>query len=227
MPRPSGVVVDKRETRSGVPGLLESMGIHVDYRTLAVGDYVVSSRYVVERKTARDFINSLFSGRLFDQLNRLSESYGQCIVVVEGNLSEALEQLSNPRGIWGAMLTLIFDYACQVFFTGDGLETANLLYVLATREIGMKTVRPLIYRKIRARTIEEVQLNILGNIPGVGPILAERLLRCFGSLRKALDASPAELRRVEGIGRMKAEGIAKILDAPHKIEEHRAAQSRL
>ena len=226
MPSPSRIVADKREIRSGVPTLLRSMGVRVEYQTLAIGDYVITSGYVVERKTVRDFVNSLFSGRLFDQLNRLTEHYGEPLIIVEGDLSDALEQLPNPRSIWGAMTTLIFDYGGHILFTGDRQETADLLYVLASRE-GRRKVRPLIYRKARARTLEEARLNILGNLPGIGPVLAERLLEQFGTLRKVLAASAAELTMVEGVGRVKAEGIVRILDASRTTEDHEASQAKL
>jgi len=212
--------------RSGIPSLLRSMGVKVEYQTLAIGDYVTSG-YVVERKTVTDFVNSLFSGRLFDQLNRLTEHYEECLIIVEGDLSEALEQLPNPRSIWGAMTTLILDYDAHILFTGDRKETADLLYVLASRETRGKKVRPLIYRKARARTIEEAQVNILGALPGVGPILAERLLAHFGTLRKVFAASAAELKMVEGFGRIKAEGIVRILDSLHPSEIHETSQARL
>lgn len=222
----SRVVADKRETRSGVPNLLKSMGLKVDFRTLAIGDYVVLSGYVVERKTVYDFANSLFSGRLFDQVSRLSESYGECLIIVEGELSPILGQLPNPRSIWGAMTSLIFDCGSHLLFTSNIEETANLLYVLAGREVRRKNVRPLIYRKARSRTTEETALNVLGNLPGIGPVLAERLLVHFRTMRKVLSASAAELSMVGGIGRTKAENIVRILDTQHS-ETHPASQSKL
>jgi len=221
------VVADQRENRSGVPSLLRSMGIDVKYRTLAVGDYVVTSGYVIERKTVRDFVNSLFTGRLFDQAKRITDSYGECIIVVEGNMKEALDQLSKPRSVWGALISLILDHRGHVFFTWNQQETADLLYVIATRLANRKPVRPLIYKRMRARTIEDLQLNILGNLPGVGSVLAERLLERFGSPRGALSAPAVELRKVEGIGRKRAEDIARVLDASRPREGHEPSQAKL
>ena len=55
---PVRVVADERERRSGVPEELRSLGAFVEYRVLDVADYVVG-QYAVERKTVRDFVNSL------------------------------------------------------------------------------------------------------------------------------------------------------------------------
>jgi DNA excision repair protein ERCC-4 len=49
------VIVDEREKVSGVPELLRSSGLQVEYRLLEVADYVISSDCAVERKSGRDF----------------------------------------------------------------------------------------------------------------------------------------------------------------------------
>ena len=46
----------------------------VNYRVLDVADYLVQD-YAIERKSVRDFVSSLFSGRLFDQAYRLGEAF--------------------------------------------------------------------------------------------------------------------------------------------------------
>src|SRR2546430_6300192 len=79
------IAVDEREKPSGVPDELRSKGASVEYRLVEVADYIVRE-YAVERKSTRDCVSSLFSGRLFDQAYRIGESYRDKILVVEGNL---------------------------------------------------------------------------------------------------------------------------------------------
>ncbi|MGH9999625.1 MAG: ERCC4 domain-containing protein, partial [Nitrososphaeraceae archaeon] len=45
------IVADEREKNSRVPNLLKLSGVFVDYKQLAVGDYIVSPETVIERKT--------------------------------------------------------------------------------------------------------------------------------------------------------------------------------
>ena len=54
------VIADYREKACRVPSLLEALGVKVFYRNLTVGDYVVSESHAVERKTAKDFVASLY-----------------------------------------------------------------------------------------------------------------------------------------------------------------------
>src|SRR5215467_14861230 len=75
------VIVDERERPSGVPDELARIGATVSYQVLDVADYVVRE-YAIERKSSRDFVSSLFSGRLFDQANRLTQAYETPLLVI-------------------------------------------------------------------------------------------------------------------------------------------------
>ena len=66
--------------------LLESMGLEVTLRNLEVGDYVISERVAVERKTASDFISSIIDPQrnLFRQMADLARTYDRPILILEG-----------------------------------------------------------------------------------------------------------------------------------------------
>src|SRR5437879_10208592 len=89
-------MADERERASGIPEELKSLGARVEYRVLDVADYLTGD-YSVERKSVRDFIGSVFDGRLFDQAYRLSKSYDNVLLIVEGDINQRLEELKNPR----------------------------------------------------------------------------------------------------------------------------------
>ena len=61
------VVVDVREFRSALPNMLHLHGIEVRPVTLEIGDYILSAEVCVERKAIPDLVQSLASGRLFNQ----------------------------------------------------------------------------------------------------------------------------------------------------------------
>lgn len=195
-----------------MPEYLRGLDVNVEYRVLAVGDYVTDSGHVVERKEAHDFIGSLFSGRLFDQASRLTEAYGSAIIVVEGDFQGMFSSMPNPRAMWGALSTLALEYHLNIFFTPDAKQTADFLQTLTRRGKPDNRGRPPVFKGFRARTFEEARLAVLSNLPGVGPKLAKRLLDHFGSLRKVFSASAAELTLVEGIGRVKAARIVEVLE---------------
>ena len=66
--------------------LLESKGLEITLKNLEVGDYVVSDRVAVERKTAQDFVASIIDPErnLFRQIADLSRSYERPVLILEG-----------------------------------------------------------------------------------------------------------------------------------------------
>ena len=223
---PTRIIVDKRESASGIPELLKSMGLRVERRMLAVGDYILPSGYAVERKEVHDFINSLFSGRLIDQASRLTQGYDNALLIVEGDLYSIVDGLSNPRLFWGALATLAFNFRLHIFFTYNPQQTADFLSTLAKRKT-TKFERPILYKKVRTRTSEEMKLAILSSLPGIGSKLAKNMLMHFGSLRDVFSASVAELILVDGIGRVKAERIVKLLESRQEFAKETLEQTKL
>jgi len=212
----SRVIVDERERGSGVPDVLKSLGLQADFRVLEVGDYIVSGDCAVERKAGRDFVKSLYSGRLFDQARRLRQFYSRPVLVAEGDLPLLFSEISKPRVFWGALTTLAFQFGMNVFFTANAEQTADLIFTLVRRSGLTKAPRgPWVQKKSRAVGAERVQLALVASLPAIGPKLAERVLLRFGSVRRVFSASVAELCTVKGVGRVKAERIVKLLDAEY------------
>lgn len=58
------VIVDNREFRSTLPGLLHGARFCIKPRTLSIGDYIITPDMAVERKSIPDLIQSFTSGRL-------------------------------------------------------------------------------------------------------------------------------------------------------------------
>ena len=61
------IIVDERERKSGIPDLLKSVGLNLEMKTLPIGDYIVAPETVIERKSIRDLMASVFDGTFFDQ----------------------------------------------------------------------------------------------------------------------------------------------------------------
>jgi DNA excision repair protein ERCC-4 len=222
------IIVDERERPSGVPEELRSLGAPVEYRVLDVADYVVGS-YAVERKSVRDFVSSLYSGRLFDQARRLGEAYRASMLVVEGDLWDELKHVRNPRSLWGALISSALDFGLNIFFTPDGKQTAQFLFTLGRggRHSRGSGGPPIIVKKPRGQDINRFQLSVLASLPGIGPQTAGQLLGYFGSLRKVFSASMTEIAVGAGLGRSKALALTKLLDSRYKASRTLISQASL
>lgn len=90
------MIVDSREFRSSLPSLLHGRNLDVVPAMLTVGDYVLSPTMVVERKSVKDLIQSLNSGRLYNQCETMMQYYKTPLLLIEfdQNKSFNLEVLS-------------------------------------------------------------------------------------------------------------------------------------
>ena len=211
--------MDEREKRSGVPRILrEKYGVIVVWQQLPVADYVVSDRVAIERKSVRDLLSSLRDGRLFNQAKRLKEAYEKPFFLIEGDWTALKYSERASQGIASALASLEYDFNIGVLYAPTKEDTARVIKFLASREQGERKKRGIIRTmgKPPISDVTEWQRFIVQCLPGVGAVLAERLLERFGSIRNIFNASAIELSKVDGISDRKAREIVKILTATWK-----------
>ncbi len=121
------IIVDERERKSGIPELLKAIGMEIEMKTLSIGDYIVAPETIVERKSIKDLMASVFDGRLYDQCNRLKEHFEHPIVVVEGNVDEIEEITDNPLVFYGALSRIALEFKIPIIPTPSASHTAKLL----------------------------------------------------------------------------------------------------
>lgn len=209
------IIVDERERKSGIPDLLKSVGLNLEMKTLPIGDYIVAPETVVERKSIRDLMASVFDGRLFDQCSRLKEHFEYPIVLVEGNIDEIEEITENPLIFYGALSTVVLDFKIPVIPTPSAAHTAKLLVSLCSRKDTPKG--PYLKKIKKSSDLEKQQLSVLCSLPGVGEKFAVRMLTKFGTPLKVFSATTSELAKVEGLGEVRAKKIKKTLDSKSKF----------
>lgn len=211
------MVIDEREKKSGIPDLLREVGVKVELKSLPIGDYIVASETVVERKSVYDFISSVFDGRLFDQCNRLKENYENPAIVIEGNFDEIEQIADNPLVFYGAISSVVLDFKIPVVPTPNASHTAKLLIAMCARQGTLKG--PFLKKIRKSGNLEHQQLSILCSLPGVGEKLAARMLEKFGSASNSLNATVSDLSKIRGMGEARAQKIRKILDAGLKKDK--------
>ena len=218
------IIVDERERTSRIPGLLRQAGAITDFAHLKVGDYVISTETAIERKTIHDLLNSIYDGRLLVQCSDLIKHYAKPVIIIEGNILNLVEEsssfedtLSNDRIylISETLARVALDFRIPMINTPYAEYTSQLLVTMLnmTLEEG-KNNGPLLKRIKKSNPVQIQQLSILSSLPGVGDILAVRMLKSFITPRRALTASAAELARIPGFGSARAIKVRKVLDLP-------------
>lgn len=209
------IIVDERERKSGIPELLKSIGLNVEMKTLPIGDYIVAPETVVERKSIRDLMSSVFDGRLFDQCSRLKEHFEHPILLVEGNVDEIEDITDNPLIFYGALSTVALDFKIPIIPTPNATHTAKLLVSMCSRKDSPKG--PFLKKIKKSSNLQKQQLSVLCSLPGIGEKFAVRMLEKFGTPFKVFTATSAELAKVEGLGEARAKKIKKMLQSKSKF----------
>jgi len=211
------VYIDHREIRSTVARELERIGARIKLETLEVGDYALSDRVCVERKTTSDLLSSITDeGRnLFTQLSDIARNYERPILILEGKDLYTQRRI-HPNAIRGILAAITVDFHVPIIPTTDPEETAAIIYTIAKREQTDKkrSLRP--HGKKTSQTLQEQQEYVISSISNIGPVAARKLLQHFKSIRAIVTASEDELIEIDGIGKKTAERIREVTQNQYK-----------
>ncbi len=207
------IYVDSREAQSGIAKKLKEMGVEVEMKALSVADYVLSDRVAVERKTDRDFVESIVKKDrdLFNQLARLKSAYSRPLLIIEG---ENLYRI-NPTAVRGAIAAITVDFGIPVIWTRNSDETAEYLAIIARREQVIKKRKPALHDGKTKKTLKEMQEYVVSSLSNVGPVTAKNLLDYFQTVERIVTAKEDELTKVPNVGLKTARRIRKLVTTPY------------
>jgi len=189
---------------------LTRLGVQIRIDALLAGDYLLSEEVCIERKTISDFLNSMYSGRLGYQLERLSKSFRMPFLLVEGRM-ELYRRPINAKSFYGYLSRLALSREVGLLQTPD-INASALLIASMFDKLGREPLRERPRRARRAPDRNGQVALVLESLPGIGPVLAKRLLVNFGSLRSVIEADENSLAKVRGIGKQKARDLRDLVD---------------
>ncbi|MEM2319592.1 MAG: ERCC4 domain-containing protein [Candidatus Bathyarchaeia archaeon] len=208
------IVVDVHESMD-IKDYLKELGCEVIEEALAPADYVIAENYAIERKTLYDFFRSVFDGRLFEQVERISKTYENACLIVEGDVVSAMKGVQNPQAFWGALAKALANHRISVVFTPNESHTAMFLKAMAKKLQEEEKRKIAVKHKPKTYTLKQRQLIAVQSLPKIGPERAEALLRKFGSVRRVFQASKTELLSVKGLGEKTVQEILELLDTKY------------
>ena len=212
------VVVDQRELDSSIAKDLSTRdGLVTRLETLAVGDYVLSDRVAVERKSAADFVDSMLDGdrSMFEQVGELSRAYARPVMVVEGTNLYGQRDI-DPNAIRGALASLAVDFDVSVLRTEGGEDTTELLATVAKREQETRDREMSVHGEKTTKTRAEQQEYVVSSIADIGPVTARTLLEHFGTVEAVMTAPEDDLLEVDGVGPVTAERIREVVGSEYE-----------
>jgi len=207
------VYADSREGNSNVLRALDTINVNVRIRSMAAGDYQISDEVAIERKTAKDFIDSIVDKRLYKQAKIMKEEFKKPILILEGD--DIYSGFLSPDAIRGSIVSIAIDFGISIIPTRNPEDTAAMIKRIAIREQSENNNNIQIRTERKPSELWEQQLFIIESLPNVGPVTAKKLLEKFSTVQAVIDASILELKEVDGIGSKTAENIRKVLDSKY------------
>jgi Fanconi anemia group M protein len=219
----SGVVVyvDDREMKSSVVKKLSKMSdISVRVEQLDVGDYIVSDRCAIERKSAIDFKSTITSGErdLFKQLGDMKSAYSRSVLMLEGPLDDFFKQGIHPNAVRGTISAAVLGMGSHNIHSRDEDETAEYVATLARREQEERDRDVSAHGSKSTKTQTQQQEYIVSSIMDIGPVTSKNLLSKFGNVRSVMSASKDELMEVENVGETTAGQIVSVITEEYEQE---------
>ncbi|MBN1786554.1 MAG: DEAD/DEAH box helicase family protein [Candidatus Methanofastidiosa archaeon] len=206
------VICDSRENPQIIK--LLSQRVEIEVRSLDVGDYILSERTGIERKSTSDFLRSLFENKLFDQVKSLSSTFERAYVMIEGEDLLSRQQ-THANSIRSAMISIMLDFNVGLISTKDIIESVEYIYQMARREQSGSKGLPRLRGDKRVMNQEQNMIYLVEGLPNVSSTLARRLLEHFGNVEGIMSASKEELKQVDGVGDKIAEKIRELVSSPY------------
>lgn len=208
------IIVDDRELVSKVTECLSAAGMNIKLERLLSGDYRIGDRILVERKTCRDFVDTLIDRDLLGQIRNMAMQCVKPVLIIEGGDLYTQRDI-HPNAIRGTLAAIGINFGVTIFTTNSPQETAEMLMILARREMeGDSQQRGSALKQIY-RGNSEAQEAIISALPDIGLKQARSLLNALGSVHAVLNAEKEDLVQIAGIGAKKAERIYELSRLPY------------
>ena len=225
------IFIDNQESRSDITSLLDGMGVEYEMVPLKITDFHVTGEnglVAIEKKGPEDYVGSLISGHLSDQLTRMSQEFKLSYLLVEGSISDALAEGGITRKAYFSSLAGTYIKRADTGEKGvvciiqvdDNWDTAMLLERIQHRMNDPKGLIRTPYIGAPQIAGGNPQLRALCAIPGIGEITARALLRKFKTLWAITRASTSEIEEVKRIGSTLANNVHEFVRAIYTEEDN-------
>lgn len=208
------IIVDHREKAGAVLRHLMNLEVNIEQQQLPVGDYILSDRVAVERKSVEDFTATVKRGDMFNQLVELKSTFTKPILLIEGQDVQGASLHKNS--IFGILSSILLDLNIPIFYTKDSQETAEFIAYLAKKEQSEKKQKPVVKTSGSQSSMAEEQIALISQLPKINRVIAERLLDEFQTPRNFFSQTQDDLRKVRGVGKVLADRIDLLLSTPFK-----------
>ena len=209
--------VERRATKAG---------LNIVRKPLMVGDYLLGGA-CVEAKSISDLFQSSHSGHLWRQLDNMDANYERFFIVIHGTI-EKYVAIARKNGkkvtysrvqseLTGTIARLMSDFDCQVFYTPNTSEAA--MFITKLHDKLHKPASKHGAQALRRVSSNDIRLDVLLSIPGIGLETAEKMLDKCGSIEEM--CFPESLKSIKGLGDKRRSLVVNVLTSEEPVKQQR------
>ena len=191
-----------------------------------VGDYLLGGA-CVEAKSISDLFQSSHSGHLWRQLDNMDANYERFFIVIHGTIEKyvAIAKKSGKRVTYsrvqneltGTIARLMSDFDCQVFYTPNTSEAA--MFITKLHDKLHKPASKHGAQALRRVSSNDIRLDVLLSIPGIGLETAEKMLEKCGNIEEM--CFPESLKSIKGLGDTRRSLVVNVLTSEEPVKQQR------
>jgi len=117
----------------------------------------------------------------------------------------------DERAIRGAILSIQAVWYLPVIYSKSLKNSCEIIKTIF-KQLKDRKRELLLRHGYNPKRLKNIQVYILQGLPGVGAVMAKRLLDKFDTLKNVFNASEEDLIRVEGVGGKLAERILNTIN---------------
>mgnify|MGYP003648261269 FL=1 len=225
------MVIDTNE-RGRLPDAIErraksrSPRVNILRENLINGDYKCGE-WLIEAKSIDDLMQSMRNGHLMRQLDNMDANAGSFGLVVWGNITQYVNQ-AKARGssithsaalkqMTGFLGRVVADFGCLIYRAPDASEAAA--FMVALHEKTYKKASKHGAQAVRRVSTNDVRVDMLLTIPGVGAEMADAIIETCGSIEEA--ACGECLREVPRMGKTLRNRVVNVLTSEDEVRVER------
>ncbi|MCA9487156.1 DEAD/DEAH box helicase family protein [Candidatus Woesearchaeota archaeon] len=209
------IFIDNRENNDLLKELYNCPELNISVTKLTVGDIQISENIAIERKSKKDFVNSILDKRLFPQLLDLARNFKRPVLILEGEENIFSIRNLHPNVIRSTLSAIAVDLRMPIIHTDSLAETAATIEVIAKRNRKKDSKISLAGEKSALNEDEELE-RVLSTVPKFNASTAKALLKHFKSIEQMCKAEKKDLEECEGIGKARAKALYEFLRREYK-----------
>ena len=196
------ITIDEREPQK-IFNIAKRFDLKHDRATLLVGDFLCEEKGIcIERKSFPDYVQSLQSGHLQEQLLNMQDNFSRNYLIISGKHEDCffdpnLRKFTVEHWL-GSLASFAVRYNVKILQVANDTQLVKLVKKIVDKTDDGKSPQKEIIRRVQSK--EDVYLSMLCCVHGISIEKAKAIKNEYPIFSMFMDALKMDMFSVKGIG---------------------------